>query len=385
MIINVGSKNRPAPDTREFVITAIRKTVSAIGCVAALTAGAVACGTEQNLSPEKQLSNAFDSLGKQHSLSVEMGLDAAPDQLVAMSKGSDEPIPPAMAKAMSKLKVTFSAESKKALEDTEEGDVTGSLMKISGAEGDLVEGRFIGDTVYYRVDVKAFAKMTGSPAPTKEEMHATLPKGLEFADKILDGEWVKVDTKAMKKAAEKQSKAKGGEKPSAEPTLSEKTQKKILDEIKGVVNHEVKIKDGGKRDGADHVLATAPFRTVVKSVFDKLRPFADEMSPGGAGNMPKEEDFKEIPDAEVSVDFAIKNGKLSAASMDLAPLAEKAKVKGEVPLRMTFGDGAAKVAAPENATAVDPEKMFAGLMTLAADARGSRGGAHGTSNSLYGG
>ncbi|KOG91172.1 hypothetical protein [Streptomyces varsoviensis] len=357
--------------------------MTAVGCVAALTAGAVACGTEQELSPGKQLSNAFDAMGKQRSLSVEMGFDASPDQLVALTKGGDEPMPPAMAKALSKLKVTFSAESKKALADSEQGDVTGSLMKVSGAEGDLVEGRFVGDNVYYRVDVKAIAKTTGSPAPSKEELHAKLPQGLEFVDKVLDGQWVKVDTKEMKKVAEKQSEAKGGKKPSAEPTLSEKTQKKILDEIKGVVKNEVTIKDGGKRDGADHVVATAPFRTVLQSVFDKLRPFADEMSPGGAANMPKEKDFKDIPNTKVSVDFAIKKGKLSAASVDLAPLAEKAKVKGEVPLRMTFGDGDAKVAAPENATAVDPEKLIAGLMSMASEARGTvgRGGAHGAGTS----
>ncbi|MFE7118333.1 hypothetical protein ACFU99_23255 [Streptomyces sp. NPDC057654] len=399
-MINTWPKNGRALYTRETVITAIRKTITAVGCVAALTAGAVACGTEQQLSPGKQLSNAFDAMGKQHSLSVEMGLDATPDQLIAMSKGSDEPMPPAMAKAMSKLKVTFSAQSKKALADTEQGDVTGSSMKISGGEGDLVEGRFIGDTVYYRVDLKAFAKMTGSPAPTKEDLDAKLPKGLGFADKILDGEWVKVDTKAMKKAAEKQSKANGGsgvtggkdgkdgkdgKTPSGKPTLSEQSQKKILEELKGVVNHEVTIKDGGKHDGADHVVATAPFRTVLKSVFDKLRPFADEMSPGGAAKMPKEEDFKEIPDAKVSVDFALKKGKLSAASMDLAPLAEKAKIKGEVPLRMTFDDSADNVTAPANATAIDPEEMIAGAMSLASGARGAtgHGGVHGADTSLY--
>ncbi|MGW0562719.1 hypothetical protein ACWDZ4_19375 [Streptomyces sp. NPDC003016] len=160
-------------------------------------AGSAACGTVENLSAGQKLDRAFDKLGKEHSLSFELDLDADAKTLKALDAGAEpgEEMPDEMAELFSGARISVSMQSKKPFDESAEKDFTGMAVKFSGPEGDLFEYRVVGDYTYFRVDVDAFAKVSGVPVPSADE----LPESAGAFKKMLTGEWVKVATEELEK------------------------------------------------------------------------------------------------------------------------------------------------------------------------------------------
>lgn len=340
------------------------KPLVALGCTTALVTGVAACGAVENISAGKRLENATDKLGERRSLSVELDLDATPEQLIALSKSdsSAEPMTREEAEALAGMRVSMSVQAKKPLAEAGDKDITGVRMKLSGPDGDLVEYRIMGETAYIRLDVKAFGELSGAPVPSADELPEDVPGG-KVLRKLFDGGWVKVDTAEMKKAQEELG-AGGGQKKGADGAdIDPETSRKITKQLKKLFAREVTIKDEGRRDGADHLVATGPVRTLLTGVFNELRPFTDEI-PGGE-DLPTAKDFKDVPNKKIAVDFAIRNGALTEASADLAPFAEGLKKGDKLPLKLTFGE-AGKIAAPSGATELDIKELMeaAGAMMM---------------------
>ncbi|MFJ2651484.1 hypothetical protein ACIO1C_32770 [Streptomyces sp. NPDC087420] len=328
--------------------------MTATAVVTAVLAGSAACGTVENLSAGQKLDRAFDKLGAERSLSFELDLDADAKTLQALDANAapGEELPDQVAELLSGAKISLSVQSKKPLSESGEKDFTGVAMKVSGPEGDLLEYRVVGDYTYFRADVATLAAATGTPAPPADE----LPKEAGAFKKILEGEWVKVATKDLQQDALSQ-----GE-PSAEPTLDAKTQNKMVKALRGVISREVEFKTAGEKDGTDHVTATAPFRTLITGLFDGIRPLAKEL-PAGV-ELPADKDFKDAPDVKVGADFALRNGELTEVSVDLAKLAENAKVK-KLALVLRMGKGE-KTTAPAGATEVKLDELLESFLGSAA-------------------
>lgn len=127
-----------------------------------------------------------------------MDLDADSDALTALAgdSGSDDAIPPEAAKFLSGLRVDVAVKSKKALADSGQKDLIGTSMKITGADGVLVEYRIVGDFTYYRINMKAVGKAMGVPMPTADE----LPDSEKEFKHVLEGDWVKMNTHDLEKA-----------------------------------------------------------------------------------------------------------------------------------------------------------------------------------------
>ncbi len=173
-----GSLARAATQ-EELAITAIRKSLVAVGCTVALAAGSTACGSEENLSAGQRLSRATDNLGERDAISVQMSFDATPEKMRPFAEDSDDPMPPEVAEFLSKMEVTFSAKSDKPLEESGEKDMTSSQLKISGPGGDVAEYRLVDKTAYYRLDLQQFAKLSGESMPPADQLKGQLPKGFE--------------------------------------------------------------------------------------------------------------------------------------------------------------------------------------------------------------
>ncbi|MEU5639401.1 hypothetical protein [Streptomyces milbemycinicus] len=344
-------------------MTAIRKSLVAVGCTTALVTGVAACGAIENISAGKKLENAADKLGERRSLSMELDLDATPEQLIALSKSDSaaEPMTREEAEALAGMKVSVAVQAKKPLAEAKDKDLIATRVKLSGPDGDLVEYRIMGETAYMRVDMRAFGELSGEPIPSADELPADMPGG-KVVRKLFDGGWVKLDTAEMDKAREEMG-AGAGKKGDAASEVSPETSRKITKSLKKLFAREVTLKDKGRRDGADHVVATGPVRTLLTGVFNELRPFTDEI-PGGE-DLPTAKDFKDVPNEKIAVDFAIKNGALAEASADLAPLAEGLKKGDKLPLKLTFGEGG-KITAPSDATELDIKELMeaAGAMML---------------------
>ncbi|MET7291287.1 hypothetical protein ABZS79_03865 [Streptomyces griseoloalbus] len=317
----------------------------------------------ENLSAGQKLDQAFDKLGKENSFSFELDLDTDAATLKAMDAQaeSDEKMSDEIAELLSGARISFSAQSKKPIEKSGEKDFSAMAMKVSGPEGDLFEYRLVGDYTYVRADVDAIGQMAGAPMPSADE----LPDSAGAFKKLLRGEWIKVSTKELEKTGGGIAGAPGpgDEEPAAEPTLDAKTQKKITKALRQVIAQEVDFETSGGSDGTEHIKATAPFRTLLTELFDELRPLANEL-PAGA-ELPTAKDFKDAPNEKVTADFTLKNGELTEVSVDLAKLAENAKVKKfALVLRMGKGE---KATAPAGATEVRIDELMEGFLGGAPD------------------
>ncbi|MEV7372772.1 hypothetical protein AB0O51_18055 [Streptomyces sp. NPDC090301] len=314
----------------------------------------------EQLSAGKKLDQAFEKLGKEKSVSFELDLDVDAKTIKLMDAESDpEPgdeIPDEAAELISGAKISVTVESKKALDESEEKDFVGMAMKVSTSGGDLLDYRVIGDYMYVRSDVKALGKAMGAPVPPADQ----LPPEAKGLKKVLDGEWVKLNTKEMEKAGRDVAGETGeasGATPSAEPSLDPKTQQKLMEALREVIAREVDFKTAGGQDGTEHITATAPLRTLLTEMIGELRPLTKDLPPGM--DLPTDKDLKDTPDTKVSADFTLKNGELTEVYVDLAKLAENAKVKkfGLV-LKMS---GGTKPVAPAGATEMNLEELMGGF------------------------
>ncbi|MEU1010317.1 hypothetical protein [Streptomyces sp. NPDC005890] len=309
----------------------------------------------EQLSAGKKLDRAFEKLGEKKTLSFELDLDTDVASLKALDAESDpapgEEMPDDAAKMMSGATITFTVQSKKPIDESGEKDFVGMAMKISSPDGDLAEYRVIGDYVYLRADTDTLGKMTGSPVPTAED----LPPEAGALKDVLAGKWVKFSIKEMDKSAAQGQGARGGS--ARDRSLDAKTQKKLVQSLREVVAREVRFKTAGGGDGTEHVTATAPFRTLITELFREIRPLAKDLPPGM--ELPTDKDLKDAPATKVTADFTLKNGELSEVDVDLAALAENAKVK-KLGLTLRMSDGT-RPTAPAGAKELDLKELMGGF------------------------
>lgn len=329
----------------------IRRAFTGVGCAAAVLVTVAACGTVQNLTAGQKVDNAVERLGEEKSLAFGLRLDADPDDLTALMGEDSEEVPPEMAEFFTGLSVDVSVKSKKPLAESGEKDIVGVGMKISGDEGVLTEYRLVGDYTYYRVDMQAMGEAMGMPFPSADELDE-MPESEQHLRPLFEGEWVKVKTSDLEEAGEK---AGGGSGSGGSDEIDAKTQKKILDAVRGVIAREVSFKAKEGKDGAEVITAKANFRDLLTGVFDKLKPLEDDLPPGA--ELPTGEDLKDAPNRKVSVDFTLKNGDLTRIETDLAVLADDPK-GAEAPLVLTFGK-ADDISAPKGASDI-PVDEFGG-------------------------
>ncbi|MEU2062509.1 hypothetical protein [Streptomyces sp. NPDC013455] len=326
--------------------------MTATAVVGAVLAGSAACGTVEQLSAGKKLDRAFEKLGKKKTLSFELDLDTDVASLKALDAKSEpepgEEIPQEAAELISGAKIAFTVQSKKPIEESGEKDFVGMAMKVSNTDGDLAEYRVIGDYAYLRADFDTLGEMMGSPAPDADD----LPPEAGAVKDVLEGKWVKFNAKEMEKAAAEEE----GE-PEPDPTLDAKTQKKLVKALREVVAREVKFKTAGGGDGTEHITATAPFRTLISELLGEIRPLAKDLPPGM--DLPTDKDLKDAPNTKVTADFTLKNGELAAVDVDLAKLAEDAKVK-KLGLSLRLSEGT-KPTAPAGARTLDMEELVQGF------------------------
>ncbi|WP_327343990.1 hypothetical protein [Streptomyces europaeiscabiei] len=326
----------------------VRRAFTGVGCAAAVLVTVAACGTVENLTAGQKVDSAVERLGEQKSLAFGMRLDADPDDLLALMGEDSEEMPPEMTEFLTGLRLDVSVKSKKPLAESGEKDIAGMGMKISGDEGVLVEYRVVGDYTYYRADMEAVGDAMGMPFPTADE----LPESEQHLRPVLEGDWVKVNTGDLKEAA---GEAGAGAGSGDSDEIDAKTQKKILDALRGVVAREVGFKTRDGKDGTEVITAKANFRDLLTGLVDKLQPLKGDLPPGA--ELPTAKDMKDAPNKNVAVDFTLKNGDLTRIETDLAVLADDPK-GAKAPLVLTFGK-AGDVSAPKGATEL-PDDEFGG-------------------------
>ncbi|MFI1869761.1 hypothetical protein [Streptomyces jumonjinensis] len=341
----------------------MRKTLTAAAVAALVVAGSTACGTVENLSAGQKLDRAFDKLGKERSLSVELDLDADAAAIRALDAGAEpgDEMPDAIAELLTAGRISVMVESEKPLAKSGEKDYTGIAVKLSGPDSALFEYRMVGDYLYGRVDMKALGELSGGPAPSLDDLASggEVPKSLKSLEPVFAGEWVKVPVKEIRDAEKlvaERADAAGA--PPAEPTLDAKTQQKLLKTLGDVVASEADFKSAEGKDGAERITVTASLRPLLTKLIDEVRPILKKL-PQGA-ELPTAKELRELPEKEGSADFTIRNGAVTEISIDLAQLDEK--LKGEkLPLVLRLGAGD-KPTAPVKAAELEFDEMLEGFM-----------------------
>ncbi|MFI5473405.1 hypothetical protein ACIA6D_24575 [Streptomyces cacaoi] len=339
--------------------------MTATAVVGAVLAGSAACGTVEQLTAGKKLDEAFEKLASEKSISFELDLDTDSQSLKALDASMDpepgEELPDEVADLFSGARLSVTVQSKKPIGESGEKDYVGMALKISTKDGDLTEYRVVGDYTYIRSDVNALGKAMGFPVPSMKD----LPPEASGLKKVLDGEWVKVNTKEMEQTAAEMG-AEPGATPAPEPTLDAKAQKQLLEALRQTIAREVDFKTAGGKDGSEHITATAPFRTLITKFLGEIRPLAKNLPPGM--ELPTDEDLKDAPNAKVTADFTLKNGELTQVSVDLAKLAENAKVK-KLGLVVRMSEGR-KPTAPAGATELNMDEILGGFGAAMMDEEG---------------
>ncbi|MYS20175.1 hypothetical protein GA0115240_11718 [Streptomyces sp. DvalAA-14] len=351
------------------VINTKRKGLAAAGVVALIAAGSAACGTAQ-ATPAGKVQNAFTKLSDQKSLTLGVSFGASADQIWSAMKGEDD-FSKADAQMLAALHAQVAVSSDKPLGQLKSGDKTSSfgilLSDDASAKKNLIEIRSVGGKLYLRGDVKELAKLGAADGDDSSDAQGLngflsdadkLPASMGAIKSALQGDWISIDPAAFAGLAKTFGGAAGV--PTATPTLDPASQAQILTGLRNAVAHNAKFKDLGNRDGADHIQLTVPARPFAKDLATSVSPALTKLP--GFKQSDVDKALKDVPNRTVSADLAIKNGMISAVTVDLAQFDTQAH--GQLPLKLTLDGGAAPVSAPAGAKELKPQDllgMFAGV------------------------
>ncbi|MFF0416106.1 hypothetical protein ACFYUY_37465 [Kitasatospora sp. NPDC004745] len=365
-------RNRPTHEPgprshgRRTINTAIRRaargTLPVAVSAAVLAAGLAACGTVEQLTAAQKVSKAFGKLGDARSAGVTVSVEATPEQIVAFGKASGEEVERKSAEALSGLNVTVAMAADKPLKDLDTfknaqssggtQDLTfDRSLRVSYVLADkkgtaLLEYRQVDAKGYLRVDAKGLVKLVGEDPAEVDSVTRDLPADLDAVKQALTGSWVSVDLQELADASKKSDGAKPNA-PTGRPTLDPNTARQLTDSLKDVFSRTVTFEDKGKKDGAEHLLMSAPARQLVDEVLKAVKPLSAKF-PQQFEKLPAKAPAG-IPDRKVGVDLYLKGGALSSATFDLAQLEEKAGPDAAFPVKLAFGETAPAVQAPAGA------------------------------------
>lgn len=358
----------------------MRKGLAAAGAVALISVGATACGGDA-ATPQDKVGNAFEQLADSNTVTLGLGFDGTADQIYAALKGEGD-FSQDNAKLLSSLHLTLAASSQKSFSLLGSSDskakvgafaVALSTDEQAGSDGaGLVEIRYVDQKAYLRFDLKGLGKLspTASTSTKINEFVAQadqLPSSLASIKAALKGQWVSLDPKAFQDFIKSMNKDDGSSSAAdssplgSTPKVDAAQQRQIVEALKKALAHNVTYKDLGTRDGADHVQVSVPAQQFVKEAATGLEPVLKQLPGFSASDLADMKNAKDVPNKTLSVDVAVKDGKLSAITFDVAQLDTGAQ--GALPLTMTFKTSAAPISAPNGAAVLNPQDIIGLFMS----------------------
>jgi hypothetical protein len=358
----------------------MRKGLAAAGVVALITAGSAACGADKT-TPQGKVSNAFEKLGKQNTVTLGLGFDGTTNQIYSSMKGEDG-FTQADAKLLSSLHISVSASSQKSFtlfaksKNGKGGAVDFTLFSDDAGSSPLAEIRAVDQKAYLRFDIKGLEKLdTSSDTSGIDEINQfvdgadQLPSSLDSVKAALKGQWISIDPKAFVDLA----KSMGGSSDSGSgssdstsplgagtPTLSSTQQKQLVAGLQKALTKNVTYTDLGSKNGADHVKASVPARQFTKDVATDLAPVLKQIPGFKQSDLTDMEAAKGVPNKTLSVDVAIKGGSISGITFDVAQLDSQSH--GALPLALTLDGSAKPITAPAGAKVLNPQDIIAMVM-----------------------
>lgn len=371
----------------------MRKGLATAGVVALITTGAAGCGSEEPGTPQGKVDNAFTKLGEQKAVTLGLSFDGTADQIYAAMKDEDD-FKRADADMLAGLRLSASLSSDKPLAELKGDDKgTSAAFELTGgatgkSEGKQLVGlRSVDQKLYVQVNLKGLTALDTSGDTQLSDLDGmlgdvdNLPSSFSSVKTLAKGGWVSIDPKAFGEFAKSLGGGKGsagaddsaGSKasplgglglPSALPTglptdLGQKSLAQLLAPLQQALTKDGKITDLGSKDGADHLKVSVPARQFSKDLQQSLGSMT-KMLPGDL-----KDSLDDVPDKAVSVDLAVKDGKLRHITFDLAQL--DTTLHGKLPLDLSLDGDADPVSAPKGAEQLDPQDLIGAVMSQLGD------------------
>lgn len=354
----------------------MRKGLSAAAVVALISAGAAACGGDDPASPQGKVSDAFQKLGKQNTISVDLGFSGTSAQIYSAMKDEDG-FTQADADLLASLHLTVGGSSQKSLDllgksfgkdkDATKDSSAGFVLSTDGAGGKkLIEVRAVGQKVYLRADIKGLEGLdtdksdAGDIAGFNQQYLDTLSSTPGSVGAALTGKWVSIDPTVWSAFVKSALAAQGGGTTnSATPTLDAQTQNQIVTGLRAALTKDATFTDGGSKGGADHVKVTVPAQQFAKDVATDLTPALKQIPGMKQSDLDKFQQAEGVPNKKVTADVAIKDGSIASITFDLHQLDSEST--GPLPLTLGFRGSAAPISAPAGAVALNPQDVIGAI------------------------
>jgi hypothetical protein len=329
-----------------------RRTLAA-GAVAAVLAGAAACGDAQatgsSASPSTELRSAVTELGHAQVMAATVKMGGSPAQLRDFAKATGGQLPPRVAKLISGAKavIEVKAPDGKTLSDLKgHSTAKGKSRFALTVDGDqVVRVRSLAQKLYLRADVDKIAQLVGKPGAV-DQLRSQVPHDYAWAQAGLSGKWVSVDLKALKDLA-------GGalRVPSPSPSATAD----LMRQLRHVLKKDVTVRRAGQASGgADHLVLTGNIRTIGRDLLTSIR----KITPGAANAPIRTEN---LPNKRVHLNAYVDGGTLKSISLNLGQFAggkDAAQRQGKkIPLRVDFAKSGQDIEAPGHATPVDLHQL----------------------------
>ncbi|WP_372410228.1 hypothetical protein [Streptomyces luteireticuli] len=332
-----------------------------------MTTGAVACGPGEKSAADK-LDKAFDRLGEDKAVALDIALNASADEIHTALKDGKDGIDREDAEILAGLKLSYGISSDMPLK-TKDKDEKGAGVNVSFKVakkdgGSLLEFRSLDKKTYLRADLKALAGMK-KPVTAKERAEKRdfeemlrgvdqLPPALGAFRDVIKGEWVVLDSKDVEEFRKKAQEKDGD----ASKDLDKKTEKQVSEALRKALTENSRIKE----KGSGHIEVTVSARKAAKELKEAVKPLESQLR--AAGKDKKLPDPSEVPDQDVVFDVALKDGRLSSIGFDMSRLDKD--VHGKLPVTVGLGGRPEPVTAPSGAKELKLQDMMGAIMGLAA-------------------
>ncbi|WP_438490236.1 hypothetical protein [Streptomyces sp. S186] len=326
--------------------------------MALISTASAACGPFEKVSAGTKVQQGFQKLGERKALTAEFRISANEQQIWSALKNT-KGFQRDYAKIMAGLRLSVWSAPDKPVKDVFKDPQagvhipSGYVFAVDGGQP-VVDIRSDGKKMYQRMDFQRLAKLTPQGSANLARQKGELDKLPSPLKEMMSGQWVAYDVKDFEEFAKKKQPGLGG--PGAGPAtqLKVEDQKKVMDAFEKAFIDNADLQDAGSKGGADHVTATVPARKAMTTLAKGLEPIAEKNPSLGS----LKDSVKDVPEKDITLDIAIKDGTVSELTLNLAQFADdNKKVDGELPLSIELKGEAPAFEAPSGAKTVKPKDL----------------------------
>lgn len=320
-----------------------------VSLLAVLLLAATACTGDGGAAadPKAALRAALRSLAEGPGLTITASLDTDVASLRAASADAPEPVPEAV------LQMLTDAALRVSVPLGEEPVQTGAVV-FAVADDDLVELRAFEEDVYVRADVRSLLAAAGQD-PAMVDGFAAMLSGAGLPADALDGRWLKL---AGGTALAEQLAGQ----PSEPAEASVEAMRARVERLATILADASTVEHAGEDANGEHLRASVPLREVYDAVMANAADLGlpQEM----AGELPSRTD---VPDISVVIDAWVRDGRLTAAAVDLLQFAALRPDDPMPPgverlgLHLAFAEFDGEVEVPADAVELDAEQLLGGF------------------------